>query len=371
MEDWIQGQEETSKEERAVQQPESHEDALRILAAELQRGLPVSVIYSDLDNFKSVNDKLGHIAGDGCVGRFEKLLAEIADGRGKVFRRYATGDEFIVVLPNFSTAEAVAVAERIRVAVEKSEIGGEVSVTASLGVDGSDIGPVGSAEELIHLADQMMYQAKQTKNAVGSPANSARMLGPAELTRSLTQWMRDSMARWETVARDRISGENRALCYAWGTWAIGYAIAATPPRLGLPELLDRLEKMPGQTRCLHPWRVPSGSDKRPYPFGRALECWPTTSPDGFSPEYWRASPELQMFYLRKHEEGRLRRQVRTAETNFPIRRWRHGKVEHPPSVAGSYALRAGNRRPAVAIPCKTSCAARIVFAWIRTVSSTF
>lgn len=282
--------------------PEPRGEIHKSLAAELQRDWPVSVIYSDLDNFKSVNDRLGHGAGDRCVDLFQNLLLEIAKGRGSVFRRYATGDEFVIILPNFITAEAAAVAERVRAAVEASRIGGEIPVTASLGVHGSDIGSVTEPEQLLHLADQMMYQAKQTKNAVSSPANSSRTIGPAELKRSLDQWMQESTSRWETVARDRISGENRALYYAWGYWSIAYAIAAVPASFSMLELIDTLAKMPGQTRCLHPWRVLPGSDKKPYPFERTIECWPVVSPDGFSPEFWRASPDLKMFYLRKHEE---------------------------------------------------------------------
>jgi diguanylate cyclase (GGDEF)-like protein len=285
--------------------PESNEGLLHTLSAELGRGCPVAIIYSDLDNFKSVNDKLGHVAGDRCVAEFEKLVAKIVEGKGTVCRRYATGDEFVVILPNFITSEAAAVAERIRAAVEQSRIGGEIPITASLGVHGSDVGQAGEAEELLHLADQMMYQAKQTKNTVASPATGARMIGPAELTRSIDQWMRDSGSRWETVARDRISGENRSLYYAWGAWSIAYAIAAVPSaRLSLSDLLETLEKMPGQTRCLRPWHVAPAA-MRPYPFERTLECWPTASADGFSPEFWRASPELRMFYLRKHEEDEL------------------------------------------------------------------
>lgn len=304
-EERLEEQSETRSAPTDDRRPEAREDVLRVLEAEMHRGCPVAVIYSDLDNFKSVNDTLGHVAGDQCVEKFGTLLAGIAEGKGMVQRRYATGDEFVVILPNFITTEAAAVAERIRDTVEKSQIGGDVPITASLGVYGSEVGPVTEAEQLLHLADQMMYQAKQTKNTVASPSIASRMIGPAELARTIDQWMQESGSRWQAVARDRISGENRALYYAWGGWSIAYAIAAVPPRLSRPELLRILETMPGQTGCLRPWRVPSAADKKPYPFDRALECWPTASPDGFSPEFWRASPELRMFYLRKHEEDEL------------------------------------------------------------------
>ncbi len=328
-EERIETQGEASNPQTTSQAPEPREDVLRSLAAELRRGRPVAIIYSDLDNFKSVNDKLGHHAGDRCVEEFKRLLTGIADGRGQVFRRYATGDEFVVILPNFITAEATAVAERMRAAVEGSQIGGQVAVTASLGVYGSDMETAAEAAELLRLADRMMYQAKQSKNTVASPATAARTLGPAELSRSLDQWMRESGARWERVARERISGENRSLYYAWGCWQLAYAFGAIPARLSLPEMLQALETMPGQTRCLHPWRVPAAADKKPYPFERALECWPAASPDGFSPDFWRASPELKMFYLRKHEEDEVMGagHVLPASRKFLIHRpiWRIGE----------------------------------------------
>jgi len=308
-EERIEDQKEDRQENRSrpedARQTEPREDVLAALAAELRRGCPVAVNYSDLDNFKSVNDRLGHHVGDRCVEEFTKLLTGIAEGRGKVYRRYATGDEFVVILPNFITTEAAAVAERVRATVEASQIGGPVAVTASLGVYGSDLGPATDAAELLRLADRMMYQAKQAKNTVASPATTARTLGPAELSRSLDQWMRESGERWERVARDRISGENRALYYAWGSWSIAYAVGAIPERLSLPELLQAMEKMPSQTRCFRPWRVPAAAEKRPYPFERALECWAAASPDGFSPDFWRVSPQLKMFYLRKHEEDEI------------------------------------------------------------------
>ena len=75
-------------------------------------------------------------------------------------------DEFAVVLPNFSSSEAAATAERIRAALERESPGGTIKVTASIGVATSKSNKVSDAATLEKLADATMYIAKKTKNAV-------------------------------------------------------------------------------------------------------------------------------------------------------------------------------------------------------------
>jgi hypothetical protein len=70
---------------------------LHDLRAELKQNRPTAVIFADLDDFKIINDTLGHDAGDRCIEKFEGLLSAIVAGRGYVHRRYATGDEFVVM----------------------------------------------------------------------------------------------------------------------------------------------------------------------------------------------------------------------------------------------------------------------------------
>ncbi len=130
---------------------------------------PTSLIFLDVDDFKSKNDTHGHDAGD-------RILIEIARRIRQSVReidlpaRYG-GEEFVVVLPYTSQEDATVVAERIREAIagcafrigESSE---EVDVTASLGLS---IYPddARSAEELVQSADHFMYQAKRAgKNRV-------------------------------------------------------------------------------------------------------------------------------------------------------------------------------------------------------------
>jgi diguanylate cyclase (GGDEF)-like protein len=147
------------------------------LSSELQRTRPTSVLYCDLDNFKAVNDTRGHAAGDQCIATFHALAAAIVEGRGRVYRRYNRGDEFVVVLPNFSVDEAKATAERIRSTVESNNIGDTVPVTVSLGIC---TGQIIDALDLINRADKAMLRAKQRKNAVESPEEAATTTFPSQ-----------------------------------------------------------------------------------------------------------------------------------------------------------------------------------------------
>ena len=71
---------------------------------------PCSLVVLDLDGFKSINDRLGHLAGNRVLKACPELLLQACDGKGTVYRN--GGDEFCV-LPNHSLEEATAVAERI------------------------------------------------------------------------------------------------------------------------------------------------------------------------------------------------------------------------------------------------------------------
>jgi diguanylate cyclase (GGDEF)-like protein len=128
----------------------------------------VSLIFLDLDHFKLVNDRHGHLMGS-------QLLREVADvlRRGvrdvDIVARYG-GDEFIVILPETRLEAAAFVAERLRLAMsEHVFLAGEglaARLTASFGV-ASFPETCSSEEELIRLADQAMYRVKnRTRNGV-------------------------------------------------------------------------------------------------------------------------------------------------------------------------------------------------------------
>jgi diguanylate cyclase (GGDEF)-like protein len=139
---------------------------VRDLSAGMESNEPVAVFFLDLDHFKDVNDRLGHTAGDDCLTNIVRTIAEALRRKGKLYS--IGGDEFCVVLPNFTTAEAAVTAERVRAAIDGLKpFGAAVKVTASIGVAGSDTNRFPTADALIKAADEAMYVAKFTgKNRV-------------------------------------------------------------------------------------------------------------------------------------------------------------------------------------------------------------
>jgi diguanylate cyclase (GGDEF)-like protein len=128
-----------------------------------REGSPLAVILADLDHFKHVNDSHGHLAGDAVLreaARRMQACIRSYDHAG----RYG-GEEFLMVLPGSSGANAVQLAERVRRAVGGKPIAaGNVSIhlTASFGVTAIERGAAASPEALIRVADHALYRAKKT-----------------------------------------------------------------------------------------------------------------------------------------------------------------------------------------------------------------
>ncbi|SCG83105.1 Response regulator pleD Stalked cell differentiation-controlling protein [Proteiniborus sp. DW1] len=123
-------------------------------------GKDFTVIMIDIDKFKNVNDTFGHRKGDEILGRIGRIISENVR-KTDIVGRYG-GEEFIVVLPDTKLKEGEMVAEKIRKAVEKSNLINEnYPVTISLGLSSyPEHGQ--SEEELIEKADQASYIAKET-----------------------------------------------------------------------------------------------------------------------------------------------------------------------------------------------------------------
>jgi diguanylate cyclase (GGDEF)-like protein len=142
------------------------EDLLTVAKNLAAQGVQFALIVIDLDEFKEVNDTKGHTAGDACLERVVKAIGGVVGRKGKVYR-WGGGDEFAVTLPDFSTEEASSTAERIRRAIEEAQAGGDVPVTASIGVCANDRLKDAAAEELLEAADKAMYSSKKNgKNRV-------------------------------------------------------------------------------------------------------------------------------------------------------------------------------------------------------------
>ncbi|MEU8610486.1 GGDEF domain-containing protein, partial [Actinoplanes sp. NPDC048791] len=133
--------------------------------ADLRTGHPagLAVLFTDLDGFKPVNDRLGHAAGD------ELLIAVAGRLRGCVREQDLVsrfgGDEFVVVCRDTDPRAAVdAICARIREMVEQPlTVGGE-SVRIGLSVGVAFAGPAATTDDLIGRADLAMYAAKQSKS---------------------------------------------------------------------------------------------------------------------------------------------------------------------------------------------------------------
>jgi len=126
---------------------------------------------ADLDHFKQVNDQHGHLAGDAVLKRVGKLFDETLrsiDTAG----RYG-GEEFLIILDNTKEREAEHTAERIRKAVEESEIAiGEktIKVTISIGVATINDTINLEIEQLIGMATKLfMRQKSRAETALCSP----------------------------------------------------------------------------------------------------------------------------------------------------------------------------------------------------------
>jgi len=120
---------------------------------------PFSICLADLDHFKTINDTLGHAAGDSVLKHFAALAPRGLRGID-TFGRFG-GEEFLLVLPGTDRQGALAVAERVRAATEASalpDLPFERRITISIGVATYERGE--EVSTLLARADQALYQAK-------------------------------------------------------------------------------------------------------------------------------------------------------------------------------------------------------------------
>jgi two-component system cell cycle response regulator len=133
----------------------------RECSRQVREGGPLSAIILDLDHFKNVNDRYGHLCGD-------QVLREAAHRIAACVRTYDTvgrygGEEFLVVAPATDGTGSLALAERVRQSVEKPPIqtdAGPVRITASCGVATTDGSKALTASSILRLADEALYRAK-------------------------------------------------------------------------------------------------------------------------------------------------------------------------------------------------------------------
>jgi diguanylate cyclase (GGDEF)-like protein/PAS domain S-box-containing protein len=130
-----------------------------LISAE-RHGHPVSVIMGDLDHFKSVNDRYGHLGGDEALRVFGDLMKRHARG-SDIYCRYG-GEEFLLVLPQMAQDSAMERAEQLRSAMAATPVShgaSRIAVTVSFGV-ATFPGDGRTGDDLIAAADRALYAAK-------------------------------------------------------------------------------------------------------------------------------------------------------------------------------------------------------------------
>jgi len=137
-----------------------------ILEADFERALrsgePLACVLIDLDYFRRVNDRFGHHFGDTVLIHFTRMLARLLRG-ADVLCRYG-GDEFIVMLPESTTAQAMIVAERVRQQLKREVFSdGTVAaaITASFGVAAIPLPGLTRPNELIERVESALEDAKR------------------------------------------------------------------------------------------------------------------------------------------------------------------------------------------------------------------
>lgn len=136
------------------------EQALVVEVARAARtGAALSALMVDLDHFKRINDHHGHDVGDRVLAAFGGMLR--AQTRATDIVTRFGGEEFVVLLPNSTLAQAVSWAERVRLAIADFVVLPEpIPLTASFGA--GELRPGESAEALVHRIDEALYEAKQS-----------------------------------------------------------------------------------------------------------------------------------------------------------------------------------------------------------------
>lgn len=131
----------------------------------------ISLLLIDIDHFKTINDRYGHLVGDECLRRLSKVLQREVQRETDIVARYG-GEEFAIILPGNDLDHAVVVADKIRASVEDIDPyhgNMKISFTVSVGVASCIPYPGYKEVQLIEKADSALYKAKNSgRNSISS-----------------------------------------------------------------------------------------------------------------------------------------------------------------------------------------------------------
>ena len=148
------------------------------ISRSVREGSSVSVVMADLDYFKQINDRCGHIAGDGVLRQAAELM-QANVRQYDAIGRYG-GEEFLIVLPDCNLRGALAQAERMRAALELEQFAvpdDGPPVTCSLGVASAECCGAVDAHRLVREADAALYLAKRNGRNRVEAFSSGRQIG--------------------------------------------------------------------------------------------------------------------------------------------------------------------------------------------------
>lgn len=150
------------------------EEARRWMNFCRRQGLPLCMVFVDVDNLKQINDRYGHAMGDAALIKIAALMQNQLRNSDTIARW--GGDEFVMLLPNVTLKNAVLLLDRVKLAVSKLELEGGVCVSCSFGV--VQMGPETTYAQMLAEADAMMYRSKQDgKGRISYPDETASAEG--------------------------------------------------------------------------------------------------------------------------------------------------------------------------------------------------
>jgi diguanylate cyclase (GGDEF)-like protein/putative nucleotidyltransferase with HDIG domain len=232
-----------------------HERLERELRHAHERRLPLTLCLVDIDDFKRINDRFGHPAGDRVLSRLAARLRQT----GEAFR--LGGDEFALLLPGYDENAALTAAASVVERIAALQLGQIGSVTVSAGVATS---PVHAADrdELIRLADSALYWAKEYgKNRVRGYRPDVIEL--AELKRLASG--PDRAARFRAAASLARAVDARDVYTGSHSQRVADLAARMARRLGLPEEDVELTRLAGSLHDLGKLAIPEEILRKPGP----------------------------------------------------------------------------------------------------------
>jgi diguanylate cyclase (GGDEF)-like protein/putative nucleotidyltransferase with HDIG domain len=232
-----------------------HERLERELHHANERRLPLTLCFIDVDDFKRINDRFGHPAGDRVLSQLAARLRQT----GEAFR--LGGDEFALLLPGYGESAALTAASSVVERISAMELEQVGSVTVSAGVA---ISPQHAAErdELIRLADSALYWAKEYgKNRVR--AYRPDVIELAELKRLASG--PDRAARFRAAASLARAVDARDVYTGSHSQRVAELAARTARRLGLPDEEVELTRLAGSLHDLGKLAIPEEILRKPGP----------------------------------------------------------------------------------------------------------